>query len=522
MRRSRSLFFALSLCMVSGCVTGMNLAYPVYAMEMDVGDMNGDAAEGADSGDDVRGEVPNEVLGAIQDDVLNDVVDEITDAVPVADIDDIPEIQETQEVQDTSLEEVNEIQEEVSEPLIVDGVLSLDDDLVLEDTDLSGVSAVNLNGHTLCLASTWYVMDSLAIYGQGAVVADGIDALFYVTGSLDLCDGAVLANPGGRGIHVSGGCLNLYDGTVQDCGAAGIDGGGVFIDNQGCMNMHGGSIANNTGSLGGGICATGGCSVGIFDGFVSGNSALDGAGIYVSDSLFSLYNGSVARNTASNNGGGIFAGELSQVEVRGNACVTDNAAGCHGGGVYAGTTFVLGENAVVERNLSGECEHAVGSCVFQEGLCSCANVGCGAPGLLVLLDDAYVEGFVLDLVNNTDDEPVQDEVVALANDSDVDSPEVPDGTESVMPTDEEVPESGNEDGEAENNGDGSPNEMVVNAEDEIDPEPDIDVVIDGSGVRMPDTGRTSRSFVLQMGSLFSFFGLYFLSVLRRIRELSSV
>ena len=81
------------------------------------------------------------------------------------------------------------------------------------------------------------------------------------------------------------------------------------------------------------------------DGTISGNSAYDGAGVYMmNDSIFTMSGGTISENTATNNGGGVYqisTGELTMSggTVNGNT-VAENGKGA---GVYLaeGTTLNL-------------------------------------------------------------------------------------------------------------------------------------------------------------------------------------
>ena len=175
-------------------------------------------------------------------------------------------------------------------------------------------------------------------------------------GALALQSG-VLQNTGGNHIVcVDGGTLTMTDGYIVGGGNNNSNGGGIYVSNNGTVNIQGGVVAANRGDAGGGIyvhsgtlnISNGGVSNG---GVVTGNWVNDvnqnGGGIFVENGALNLSGGYVTNNYKStcdcckddvNNmhgGGGIALNGTSSMKMTGGY-VTGNYSGLAGGGIYAG------------------------------------------------------------------------------------------------------------------------------------------------------------------------------------------
>lgn len=120
------------------------------------------------------------------------------------------------------------------------------------------------------------------------------------------------AGAGGGGIFIVNGGLDLFDSTVNGNSAGpGSGGGGIAVGGPGIMTLNNSTIHNNSANSGGGILNLGTAS--LTNSTISGNSVRDeGGGIRQTAGLLSLYNVTIANNTADSdhdndgNGGGIF------------------------------------------------------------------------------------------------------------------------------------------------------------------------------------------------------------------------
>ena len=174
--------------------------------------------------------------------------------------------------------------------------------------------------------------------------------------TLELQSG-VLQNTGGQHIvSVDGGTLTMTGGYIVGGGSDNSNGGGIYVSNNGTVNIQGGVVAANRGNAGGGIyvhsgtlnISNGGVSNG---GVVTGNWVNDvdqnGGGIFVENGALNLSGGYVTNNYKStcdcceddvNNkhgGGGIALNGTSSMKMSGGY-VTGNYSGLAGGGIYAG------------------------------------------------------------------------------------------------------------------------------------------------------------------------------------------
>ncbi len=157
-------------------------------------------------------------------------------------------------------------------------------------------------------------------------------------------------------------------------GAAVVDGGDLVIDTLSTISDNTGpgitcltgsqvdtsaSIRDNSATAGGGIVAGSTCDMNILhNSAISANNATLGGGLYASSGATVLVDGAVASvyateiadNTATDQGGGIYAtGATTTILIR-NAAVTGNEAGLEGGGIWAG----LGAKVIMDR-VDGPC-----------------------------------------------------------------------------------------------------------------------------------------------------------------------
>ena len=173
-----------------------------------------------------------------------------------------------------------------------------------------------------------------------------------VKGTLELQSG-VLQGAGGKHIvYVDGGTLDVKGGYIVGGGSEGTPGGGIYI-NGGTVNIQGGVVAANRGRSGGGIFVNSG-ELNISSGAVAGNEVIkghedNGGGIYVNSSgTLNLSGGYVTNNSKdcvceicqgdkgnTHGGGGIALANGSTMNMSGGY-VTGNYSSLAGGGIYAG------------------------------------------------------------------------------------------------------------------------------------------------------------------------------------------
>ena len=164
------------------------------------------------------------------------------------------------------------------------------------------------------------------------------------------------------------GILNLYDsvsgapnktttGTITG-GCVNTFGGGIYLDTKAILNMYGGIIAGNTASYnGGGVYANGGQVV-LYDGIVKDNTAAaHGGGIYVCASVdfeygFIMYGGEICNNYASYGGGYAVYNAGTGIMYDGyihNNTTIQNSAGVL---VYGNSSLIMNGGVISENTVT--------------------------------------------------------------------------------------------------------------------------------------------------------------------------
>ena len=163
-------------------------------------------------------------------------------------------------------------------------------------------------------------------------------------GTLIMSDGTISGN-NGSGIHIEKGKATIKGGTINNNTA--YDGGGVY--NNGTLTMEGGTINNNkANNAGGGIC-NGTGTLTIKGGQISNNKANYGAGIHISiyGTFEMMTGGTINNNTANKQGGGIH--NNSNTFTMKNGQIYNNRA-TQGGGIHQkGGTLII-ENGTINNN----------------------------------------------------------------------------------------------------------------------------------------------------------------------------
>ncbi|MCL2569148.1 MAG: S-layer homology domain-containing protein [Oscillospiraceae bacterium] len=163
-----------------------------------------------------------------------------------------------------------------------------------------------------------------------------------------------IATSHGGGVYLVWATFDMWDGKINnntvDWGT-GQYGGGIILDADGILNMHGGEFSGNSAPLGGGIATHGG-EFTMYDGRITGNTAELGGGIY--DEFFASFphistilGGEISGNTA------IFGGGM-YIELDAFVTVTDaeimNNTATQGGGIYLAAASVL---TVTDTEING-------------------------------------------------------------------------------------------------------------------------------------------------------------------------
>ena len=164
---------------------------------------------------------------------------------------------------------------------------------------------------------------------------------FAANGNVIIYGGKITGS--GTGAAANNGTMHMYGGEIsgnsRGVQAGGTKGNGSF---NGSLYLHGGKITDNHGSEGGGVYVMNRFSMD--GGEVSNNSATgNGGGIYAHTGSTDLSGGKVTGNRAGGNGGGVctkaFRDVRGTVYLSGSAEISDNYAGGSGGGVYLDVFF---------------------------------------------------------------------------------------------------------------------------------------------------------------------------------------
>ncbi len=246
----------------------------------------------------------------------------------------------------------------------------------LTDWSPGTVGAVTLaGGYDTCADTT--ANGTTAIDGQATNPVVEVDTGSQPTSQVTL-RGLHLTGSGEEGLRIeAGGLVTASEVLIQGNGTGGVavvDGGDLVIDTLSTISENTGpgitcltgaqvdtsaSIFGNLATAGGGIVAGSTCDMNILNNSaISANNATLGGGIYASSGATVLVDGAVASvyateiadNTATDQGGGIYAtGATTTVLIR-NTAVTGNVAGLEGGGIWAG----LGAKVIMDR-VDGPC-----------------------------------------------------------------------------------------------------------------------------------------------------------------------
>lgn len=162
----------------------------------------------------------------------------------------------------------------------------------------------------------------------------------------------------GGGVFVDGGTFEMTGGKIFQ-NTAESSGGGVYTRIFTTFNMKGGTIGGesesdaNTALEGGGVYVHRGKFT-MSDGKISNNKATDGGGVYVYflDGNINMTGGEISQNTAENGGGVYVYGDgasHNRTFKISNIKISNNKA-TNGGGIYVNSTIEMYDNAIISRN----------------------------------------------------------------------------------------------------------------------------------------------------------------------------
>ena len=197
---------------------------------------------------------------------------------------------------------------------------------------LQGNTATTHGGGVHILSGGTFIMNGGTIDGTiggtAGNTAENGGGVFVSGGTFNMYDGTISGNTvteSGGGVCISGGTFTMSDSAVISGNTATRSGGGVFVSGSGNFIMEGGTIGGTGGE--------------------SHNSAENGGGVYIHNGAFTMSDGSISGNTATDNGGGVYVGDGTFTMSGGT--ISGNTATQKGGGVYVSSTgnFTLGSSS---------------------------------------------------------------------------------------------------------------------------------------------------------------------------------
>ena len=223
--------------------------------------------------------------------------------------------------------------------------------------NLSTATAVGNGGGGLFNSGTLTLMSS-EVRGNTALqgTANGGGILNSATGLLTVNGGTIAGNRtarAGGGVENNGGTVDLIEvslggSATADQNFAGINGGGMHVGGVGVSTVTRSLVANNrANNEGGGLWNGPTSTLNINNSTVSTNSAVTGGGVFnKGDGMTDIANSTIALNSASGTDGGV--GTETGVPMIGNTIVALNTAGTAPD--ISGTFATQGYNLIGESN----------------------------------------------------------------------------------------------------------------------------------------------------------------------------
>ena len=155
----------------------------------------------------------------------------------------------------------------------------------------------------------------------------------------------------GAAILRGGSTLSAF-GSFLDGNLAGEKGGGLYLLESVLAASNTTIDDNEAGTIGGGVCAHSGSTVTLTEGTsVRGNTAADGGGLYVIESVLAASGAAIDDNEAGyEHGGGVMAVFYSTVTLAEGTFVRGNRAAVDGGGLFVELSELTVSGAAIEGN----------------------------------------------------------------------------------------------------------------------------------------------------------------------------
>ena len=239
----------------------------------------------------------------------------------------------------------------------------------------------------------------------GVMVQNGGSLTLTQGGRIDGTGLSGIKNSSGGAVYIDGGTFTMENGSTVTGGNITGNGGGVYVD-SGTFTMNGGKISDGNAMLGGNgvfvnigdFVMNGGeiteCGKGsqpgngavmiyksasddgagrfvMKSGKIYGNSAEQGAGVFVNGGTFEMSGGSISDNEAigpTGSGGAVYVYNGS-FDMSGNATINNNQSSMDAGGVFVDGTgiFTVTGSGTLVPSISGNSAQGDGGGVYVDG-----------------------------------------------------------------------------------------------------------------------------------------------------------
>ena len=206
---------------------------------------------------------------------------------------------------------------------VAGGNFIMEGNSIITESSATGTTASGGAGGAVYVAGGTFTMNGTAIlqgntattHGGGVHILSG-GTFIMNGGTIDGTIGGTAGNTAenGGGVFVSGGTFNMYDGTISG-NTVTESGGGVYVGDGTFTMSDSAVISGNTATRsGGGVFVSGSGNFIMEGGTIGGtggeshNSAENGGGVYIHNGAFTMSDGSISGNTATDNGGGVYVG----------------------------------------------------------------------------------------------------------------------------------------------------------------------------------------------------------------------
>ncbi len=247
---------------------------------------------------------------------------------------------------------------------------------------------IRLYGATASLQDS-SIFYNISARGGGIMgsIGTGHASVLTMSGTTLVYQNSVNSPGQGAGIYFDQGQVNV-SGTSRVAFNGGIQGGGVYLNNNATFTLSGAEAAVDTNTAtedGGGIYAVGGSIVNLMDGgsLLDNSASLNGGGIFLdaSELVMAGNNTSICINAATGNGGGVYLGGGSSLTATSGkiGCTAEADYGntaTYGAGIYSISSNINFQGTIQNNKagVSGGAIYALG------GVFSLRNVLVGGTG----------------------------------------------------------------------------------------------------------------------------------------------